>query len=262
MARKPARLSLKKVKVGEVFAMPLPDGRYGACRVLQTRDDPPGVLVAASPWVGAALPDLAEPLLRTILNKTHHAWQGQPCADWVSEPVPVEFVRVGTLAPARKEAAPAAGSAGWESFSYQVHAQWRWDHERDAVLAEDEAERQQQQAAHESSRRAYRALPAQTLDELRKRPFKGWESFVEPDELSASRRAVRKTIDALLALGPDAAAPLKMNLLHGLIEQFNEIDDGWICTIECEDICEVAYDIAELVGLERYGEALTGRRDW
>jgi len=261
-SRKPARLSLKKVNVGDVFAIPLPDGRYGACRVLRVRDDPPGVLVAASPWVGAAPPDVGEPLLRTILNQTHHSWDGRPCVGWVDEPVPAEFLRVGTLAPAKKEGARHEDAADWASFAYQVHAQWRWDHERDRVLAEEEAERQRQQAAQESYRRAYKPLPARSFEEIRKRPFKGWETFVDSDALRASRAAVRETINTLLALGPDAAAPLKMNLLHGLIEQFNAIDDGWISTIEREDICELVYELADLVGLEDYEEALTSRRDW
>jgi hypothetical protein len=261
-SRKPVPLPLEKVQVGDVFALPLPDGRYGACRVLRRRDDPPGVLVAASPWVGAAPPDLAEPLLRTILTQSHHHWQDEPCVYWVNDPVPAEFLALGRLPPAKKEAARSTNSADWVSFGYQIHAQWRWDHEREAVLAEEEAARQRQQEAQEASRRAYKPLPVEGIEEVRKRPFKGWETFVDSDQLRAARRLVRKTIDALLALGPDAAAPLKINLFHALIEQFNEIDDGWICTIEREDICELADDLADRVGLEEYGEALTGRRDW
>src|SRR5437868_6323041 len=121
-SRKSGSLPLTKVKVGDVFAMPLPDGRYGACRVLAVRDNPPSVLVAASPWVGAAPPDVAEPLLRTVLNQTHHNWQDDPCVVWVSEPVPADFFHIGTLAPARKEAIRDERYSDWAFFAYQVHA--------------------------------------------------------------------------------------------------------------------------------------------
>ena len=87
--RKPARLSLRKVQAGDVFAMPLSDGRYGVCRVLRVQDQPRQVLVTASPWVGSTLPDLSEPELRTCLNLTHHSWSNSPCMNWISEPVPV-----------------------------------------------------------------------------------------------------------------------------------------------------------------------------
>jgi len=263
-SRKPKPLPLEGLQVGDVFAIPLAGGRWGACRVLQFDDISPRVLVAASPWVGETMPDLSEPLLRVVLHRTHHSWNNEACLGWTSSPVPVEFVRVGTLPPTAAEASLAVTAAAceWVSLPYQVYAQWRWDNEREAVLAEDEAERQGHQEAYRRHQHSYKPLPKQTLHELRNRPFEHWEECLEPDDLRASRKIARATIDLLLALGPDAPEPSKMNAFHWCVEQFNELDSGWICTVEREDICDLLGDLADLCGLEEYDDALTGRRDW
>ncbi len=262
--RNPVSRPLTKVSAGDVFAMPLEDGRWGACRVLQMKGDPLAALVATSPWIGSAPPDLTEPTLRKVLRLTHHSWDKGPCLAWVSDPVPPAFVHLGNLPPKAKEASASSNSSSdWSSSPLQLFLQWRWDHERAAVEAEDEARRECERVARETRRRAYKPLPKYTLEELRKRPFQQWEGFVETNALRASRKVVRNTIDALRALGPDAPKPLKINLFHACVEQFNDLDeDGWICTIEREDVCELLDQLADLVGLEDYGEALTSRRDW
>jgi hypothetical protein len=264
--RKPVSRPLTKVKAGDVFAMPLADGRWGACRVLRLRADPLAALVATSSWIGTAPPELTEPRLVDVLRLTHHSWDGGPHLCWVNDPVPPELVHLGALPPTAKQARAKCEAHGdWDSCSVQALLQWRWDHEREAVLAEDEAAREKERGSHEAARRAYKPLSKATLDDLRKRPFKGWEGFVEPEQLRAARKVIRDTLDALLALGLDAPEPLKINLFHRAVERFNQIDyegDGWICTIEREDICELLDDLADLVGLEEYDDALTGRRDW
>src|SRR5689334_11227452 len=126
-ARKP--IPLDRVQIGDVFLMPLADGRFGVCRVLQRHQDPPAVFVAASPWVGTDPPDLAEPQLQAILYLTHHSWSGQRDLFQVYDPVPETFRPLGLLPPTQETFDPeAVGSAGWEHFPIQVLMQWRWDH--------------------------------------------------------------------------------------------------------------------------------------
>jgi hypothetical protein len=261
--RKPAPIPLAEVKVGDAFLAPLEDGRLCVCRVLRAKRDHSEVLVAASPWVGTQPPDLADPVLRDLLRTTHHSWGDEPYVCWVDDPVPATFTRLGKIAPTEAQAAMEGGGwTGWGSFPQQVFLQWRWDHERDKVLAEDAQEQQAAEAAREEERQAYKPLPARTLEEMRGQPaFPGWAGYVEPAFLREARRIIRETIDALIALGPDASEPARIDEIRHCIERFNALDED-IDTIEREDICELIGEIADLIDLDDYEEALTGARDW
>jgi hypothetical protein len=264
--RKSAEIPLTQVRAGDAFLAPLEDGHLCVCRVLRTEPDHSQVLVAASPWVGTQPPDLGDPRLREILCTTHHSWQGDPCVSWVTSPVPATFTRLGEIAPAEVEAASGSMSwAGWGSFPLQVFAQWRWDHERDKVLAEDAEAERAAVAAREEERRAYRPLPAQTLEDMRRRaPFAGWAGYVDPPALRGARRIIRETIDALIELGPDAPEPARIDEIRHCVDRFNLLDEDqqFIDTIEREDISELLDELAGLVGLDDYDDALTGTRDW
>lgn len=127
--------------LGDVFLMPLEDGRFGVCRVIQKglQDGRERVLVAASPWIGSGRPDLSEPLLREILLLNHHAWKNALVVLWTSAPVLADFTWIGLLEPAQNETQMYChASGGWQWMSAQVLAQWRWDNDREAALKEDE----------------------------------------------------------------------------------------------------------------------------
>jgi hypothetical protein len=263
-ARQARRLSLRNVRAGDVFLMPLPEGRFGACRVLQTREGPRAALVATTPWLGSAPPGLGEPRLREILHLTHHAWRNQRCARWVSDPVPASFTRLGTLEPSAKEARLECDSyGGWESDCDQVLRQWRWDHEREAVLAEDARAEEEARRATESARVAYQPLPRATLHEMRRQThFKQWTGYVEKEYLQEARRIVRAAIDELIELGPDSPAAARLDVFRECVEAFNDSDGGWICTIEREHICDLLDELAALVDLDDYGRDLAAWREW
>ena len=124
-------------EVGQVFLLPLDDGRFGACRVLR-RSTPtdekllgaPSVLVVGCAWSGEAAPDLSEPLLQEVLRLTHGSWKGTTAASWVSGRVPRSIKLLGHIEPSasdRKIQRPG-DSAGWAYFRQQAHLQWLCDH--------------------------------------------------------------------------------------------------------------------------------------
>jgi hypothetical protein len=259
-------IPLKKVRAGDAFLAPLEDGRLCVCRVLRVEPDG-DVLVGASAWIGTEPPDPADPQLRKLLRLTHHAWGGQVGRSWViDDPVPANFTRFGVIPPTAKEAAlPCASYGGWGSFPREVLRQWRWDHEREQVLAEDEAEQRAEQEAYERGRRAYKPLPAGTLEDLRREtPFAGWSEYTDPIALRESRRIIRETIDALIALGPDAPEPACLDEIDHCVERFNFLDedDQFIDSFERDDICGLLERIGAFVGLDDYGERPFGARDW
>jgi hypothetical protein len=264
--RKPTPIPLSEVRAGDAFLAPLADGRLSVCRVLQVAPDHSAVLVAASPWIGTHPPNLVDPRLREILRPSHHSHQGGPYLLWVADAVPATFARLGAIPPTDEEAVLSCASySGWESFPLQVFLQWRWDHEREQVLAEDEAKRTAEKRGREEQRRAYKPLPTQTLEDLRRQtPFPSWTGYVELAVLRAARRIIRDTIDALIERGPEAPEPLRIDEMHHCIERFNALDaeEGFIATIEREDICGLLDELAGLIDLDDYDDCLTSRRDW
>jgi len=67
-----------RVKAGDAFLMPLPDGRFGFCHViyLPGKGDGPllrgQIMVETSAWTGTEPPDLNDPRLREVHVNTHH----------------------------------------------------------------------------------------------------------------------------------------------------------------------------------------------
>lgn len=259
---------LSRVTVGDVFLMPLEDGRLGACRILRTNAEEDSVLVAATNWVGTEPPDLSEPQLRTILLKSHHAWKGAPCAHWVIQnAVPETFTHLGSILPtSEEEKLTGQFSTSWNYFPEQVFLQWRWDNEREQVLAEEEAEREQQRAEQEAQYRAYKPLPRVTLEELRRLPMPEWSGYYDPAGGRRGRRILRDTLDELIELGLEGPVPEKLDVIRQCIERLNILDDEDedfdIDTMERERLCNWVDDVASLVALDDFGTILTDTRDW
>jgi hypothetical protein len=236
------------------------DGRWGVCRVLHKSADPLQVVVATSAWLGDKPPyDRKDPRLTTILHLTHHSWGNTPCLTWVSDAVPADALRLGKLPVRAAEARTQCNSyGGWDRI--QPLLQWRWDHEREAVLAEDERDRQQREAAAAQARVAYLPAVGKSLEELREEtPFPGWSGYTDPVNLRRARRFIRDGINELLALGPGADDAEKLDVFRRCVERFNASDVD-IDTIEREDICELLDRIADAAGLTDYD--VSAWRDW
>jgi hypothetical protein len=262
-------------KAGDVFAMPLADRRWGACRVLS--DAPPAFiskgncfLVAACDWIGDAVPTPDQPALSKILVLTHHNWGRHPEICWVSGPPPRTFRHIGSVAGTAAELKLHRNAvSSWLSFPMQVLLQWRWDHDRRAVLAEDvlkqatEAQRLRDDAAQ-----MLKKLNATTLAKLRRQPlFRSWEGSVPRPGVKASRQLFMDAIDSLAALGRKPNRGDAVPILRRLIEGFNDLDERhghFIETMEREDICEQFYRLAHVAGVETYGKSdLADKwRDW
>ena len=263
-------------EVGAVFAMPLADGRWGACRVLSA--SPPPLIskkndschVAACDWVGDAVPGITEPRLRKVLRLTHHSWQNEPHVVWVAGRPPGEFRRIGHIAPRASEPKRKHSAfSTWGGLPHQVLLQWRWDKDRAALLREEaRGEVAEQKRQREVRAKKFRELDALTYSKLRReQPFKSWRGVVPPRLVKASRQLFTDAIDVLAALGPKPKRKDVLPVLQRLIEGFNDIDernDHFIETVEREDICEHFYRLAHVTGVARYGKSDLADewRDW
>ena len=91
--------------------------------------------------------------------------------------------------------------------------------------------------------------------------FENWDEFLSPERVRASEGSVHLLVDALLALGPKPAGRAARSAVDACVRRFNDLDDGWICTIEREDIGDQIGRVVEACGFE-YDEDWLDERDW
>jgi hypothetical protein len=92
--------------------------------------------------------------------------------------------------------------------------------------------------------------------------FDNWGGFVAAERVAASEASVRRLIDELIALGPELSEKAARAAVDDCVRRFNDLDDdGWICTIERDDIYEQLGRVIDLCGFE-YNEEWTAERDW
>jgi hypothetical protein len=100
------------------------------------------------------------------------------------------------------------------------------------------------------------------LQRLRdERFFACWDKFVSPERVAASEASVRSLIDHLIALGPELSEEAARRAVEGCVRRFNDLDDGWIVTLEREDIFEQVGRVIDLCGFG-YDEDWIGAREW
>jgi hypothetical protein len=92
--------------------------------------------------------------------------------------------------------------------------------------------------------------------------FAGWVGSVAPESVAASEQTIRALIDSLVALGPAAPETAVQEAVHDCVERFNELDQGWISTIEREDICDCLSRVVELCGLDSSADWIAENREW
>lgn len=85
---------------------------------------------------------------------------------------------------------------------------------------------------------------------------------VSPEEREACWKNLADTLDALIALGPQGSVAGALHILHQCINRYNELDTGFICTIEREDLCDILYEIGDLCGLDNKEDWVDAWRDW
>ena len=101
------------------------------------------------------------------------------------------------------------------------------------------------------------------LQQIRElRFFAGWDGYVAAEKVKAAEDSIRSLIDALVALGPEGSKRSVRREVQACVERFNELDDGWICTIEREDIVERLGHIVNLCGLDGSAEWVDDGRNW
>lgn len=224
------------------------------------------MLIAASPWLGSALPALDEPELRATLILSHHAWQDRPEVVWVHDPMPDDFILVGRIDLAADDLAAASDSfSGWQSVPLQALTQWRWDHDRDALLRE-EARTAAEQAERRRRRAEARAerMRLLTLDALAGRVwFESWGVADRGVPLGECRSAMARLVSELRA-APRLTLAVVKKLLKQSVTHLNRLDSEFhfITTIEREDLCEAFEQVACAARCPQAADLIDQWRTW
>ena len=101
------------------------------------------------------------------------------------------------------------------------------------------------------------------LRQLRdQRFFAAWDGCVRPESIAASEEAIRSLLDELMAPGSAGSLEEVRRAVHVCVERFNKLDDGWICTIEREDICDCLGRIVEHCGVDSSADWIAENREW
>jgi hypothetical protein len=187
---------------GTVFVARVADGRFAAGRVLQRAftGGAQAALVGATPWIGTDVPSLELPVLRETLILTHHNWKGKPELFWTWDLMPSDFRIIGQIELSEADRIASSDAyTSWQSIPLQALTQWRWDHDREALLR-DEADAAARLAELNRKRAAVREeyLRTLTLDALAGRPwFAAWEDSDAPLPISESRSILVRLIGDL-----------------------------------------------------------------
>ena len=279
MAKRTNRPKREPLVVGDVFLMPLANGMLSACRVLYQIDTAwhgflaDAWMVVGCEWTGVEPPPLDHPSVRRPLRLTHHAHEAMGkefSKAWLTGPVPDAFRLLGNVPPTPDETLPLFPyQASWEALRANALEQWRWDHEREAVLAEDAdkaAEFEARQAELERQRRE--ALKNLTYAQFRaQRLFPDWGPPTPRKMIAASRKLMKETATRLESLGPKPDREAARAVLRDCILAFNRLDQDkehgpWIETVEREDICSHFSALAHIAGFSDEPELADAWRDW
>jgi hypothetical protein len=257
---------------GSTYAVPLPNGEFGACRVIRQELLGPDLMsvVVALDGFWKAPPTLEGLAGRPLLAQVRSGFGGSILKGYVSGNPPSAFRRLGALALSEEErevSLPLIMFRNWRDLAEHIYLEWRWVYDRQAFVADVEARHAAfEDQLEERERRRERRLSTLTLEKMRReKPFRHWLRMWPREVVEDARGAFNRATDALMALGPAPDLDACRRALENLIEEFNELDakhGGWIETEERVDILERFKELAHLVGLSDDVETLAGVRDW
>ena len=114
------------------------------------------------------------------------------------------------------------------------------------------------------AKRKRASTPPERLAKLRgKRFLESWDTFVDCRMVNRSEASVQKLVEDLILLGDDPDEAKARKAVARCVKRFNRMDetDGWINTIEREDISDVIDGLVTACGFEPDEDWLDDR-DW
>ena len=253
---------------GDAFAFDIGDGRFGACRVLAYNVEDDAALVECSAWIGASPDEATEADVRRPLLLTHHAHRGRPVRIWVWGRPPKTLIPLPPVEPTAEDAEVECNSfAYWEAVTCQPLLQWRWDHDREAQLADDvAAEAARVRKMEAAARRRQRYLATVTPEKVAEsRLLADWPRVFDAKAVRATRVAVREAARDLAALPAEGRGRKAAARLRRLMRTLNDVDRDhghFIDTEARDDLIGLLEDLCHAAGIPRSLDRLIDLREW
>jgi hypothetical protein len=259
-------------EAGEVFAFAVSDGVEVLLRTLAVEAGAACVVMttwsARGPLRRAKLPARFE-----LQPLNHHGWNRPLVGAWVAQGPPAPVRALGLIAPRPSErrrvlhpktwlSSPAKTRAmaarvlpvsQWATLLADVRAQWRWEHERERVVAEDAraelARGGALLAAVQQQRSRREALVRTGLRGLKpRRFFAAWRGALPAALITRAEALMQAAIAALEGKTPAQAA----KRLSGLVRAFNRLDAAHghrFGAPDAEDVMEAVGELALACGV-------------
>jgi hypothetical protein len=261
---------------------PQSTGRYAALKVLGVNEVL--VVVGVLDSISRMPPSLEDVRDCRILCEHRFAHNGRPAVfglnvEWWTSSALDEMTLLGEVPPTQEQlefSSRIFNLAGGTVLA-TIHAandaaegEWRWDNDREALVAEqqriDAAQAAKKAAQEERYRNRLRGLTWEKL--LEETPFERWSSsppFPPPDFTLQARAVIHHTCRALRQLGAKPRKAAVRKLMKECVEWFNTADEragGVIETEEREDICAVLDEIAHVAQQDSLMDEIDGWRTW
>ncbi|MDF0580797.1 hypothetical protein [Bradyrhizobium yuanmingense] len=257
-------------------------GRYAAFKVLGVNERYVAIAVLGGIW--SAPPSLRVANEAPVLHEHRFAHTGRMATFGVNTdrwaPSDLDSVALlgrGTLS-AEEEAISATiigfriGSS-YSTLRYANHAaegEWRWEHDRDALIAESEKSKAKVAVECAAKEERYRTRIKNLTWEklLAETPLDRWgrsPPFPPVEFTEAARETICNAYRELRELGTSPPKARVRSILRRCVEWFNEADKaagGVIETKEREDICTVLEEMAFVAKQKSLVDKIDTWREW
>lgn len=261
---------------------PQDTGRYAVFKALASNEQQ--VVLAVLDGIWTSPPTLRDAETLVVLHEHRFAYRGQPAvfgtqtAWWV--PADLEDLRLlGRRRVSQKEAKLAgtiihhrAGAryATPRSVNLIAEGEWRWKHDRKALIEENERREAKDAAIRAAQEERYRdRLSGLSWDQLlAETPFERWSPsppFPPAEFVFEARKTILDACLSLQAMGPKPRKAQVRAVLKRCVEWFNDADEragGVIETEEREDICAILEEMAFVARQKSLVGEIDEWRDW
>lgn len=277
------RPSKKNYEVGGIYGFrtspytefsPAETNRYAALRVLEINQR--GVVYVVLNCAFDQMPTLEqvrklEPLqCKRFLFDGRTATHSSP-QDWDNDLLEFQLIATLPLSAGDRELAATNNFYGtWSTANSDAEGEWRWAHDREAVVSEVQRVNAKRDAKLAAERQRYETrLKGLTWEKLlTETAFERWNRhppFPPPEFVNAARGRIRKAISDLQALGERPRKIATRAILKECVIWFNKQDSafgGIIETEEREDICLVLEELMVVARHRSLAEEIDNWREW
>jgi hypothetical protein len=135
----------RKIEVGDIYAQTLPNGRYGAVRVINQIEN--SNLVVTTPYIGTELPNIKDEILMQTLYEKRFFNENLPALRWVDGRNTKDSIYIGNkpLTDEEKNIKCNVYSGKWSGWlANLVFYEWRWEYDRENFEEEIREEQKKQ----------------------------------------------------------------------------------------------------------------------